>query len=182
MWPLPLRAQQTGKMARIGVFGGSPDNPIMGPAYRAFGEELRKLGYAEGQNLTVEYRTTVPDIAVLTAQARELVRLKVDALVALGGETGLKAAAAASHTIPIVFVANNYDPIALGYVSSLAKPGGNVTGIFLRQTELAEKQIELLAEALPDRKRVAVLWDAISAGQFATAKRARNYWGFRFDP
>jgi putative tryptophan/tyrosine transport system substrate-binding protein len=179
MWPLPLRAQQTGKMARIGVFGGSPDNPIMGPAYRAFGEELRKLGYAEGQNLIVEYRTTVPDISVLTAQAREFIRLQVDVVVALGAEPGLKAAAAASHTIPIVFVANNYDPIALGYVGSLAKPGGNVTGIFLRQTELAEKQVELLTEAFPDRKRLAVLWDAISAGQFATAEARAKLLGLQ---
>ena len=165
--------------ARIGVFAGSPDNPIMGPAYRAFLEELRKLGYAEGQNLIVEFRTTVPDISVLTAQARELIRLKVDVLVAFGAEPALKAAAAASHTIPIVFVANNYDPIALGYVSSLAKPGGNVTGIFLRQTELAEKQVELLTEAFPDRKRLAVLWDAISAGQFATAEARAKLLGLQ---
>jgi putative ABC transport system substrate-binding protein len=173
--PSRLSAQPSGKTFRLGVFAGSPDNPIMGPAYRAFLEELQKLGYAHGQNLAVEFRsTTVEDATTLAAQARELVRLKVDVLVALGGETALKGVAAASHTIPIVFVANNYDPIALGYVGSLAKPGGNVTGIFLRQTELAEKQIELLVEAVPDRKRVAVLWDAISADQFTAAeKRAR---------
>jgi putative ABC transport system substrate-binding protein len=178
-WPLPLRAQQTGKIARIGVFGGSATNPIMGPAYQAFVEELRKLGYAEGQNLILEYRTTIQDSSVLTVQAREFVRLKMDVMVALGAEPSLKAVAAASHTIPIVFVANNYDPIALGYVASLAKPGGNVTGIFLRQTELAEKQVELLTEAFPDRKRLAVLWDHISAGQFVTAEARAKLLGLQ---
>jgi putative tryptophan/tyrosine transport system substrate-binding protein len=86
----------------------------------------------------------------------------------------LKAVIASSQTIPIAFVANNFDPIALGYVESLAKPGGNVTGIFLRQTELAEKQVELLVEAFQDRKRLAILWDIASADQFASAEvRAR---------
>ena len=178
-WPLAARAQPTGKTARIGVFGGSVSNPIMGPAYQAFVEELRKLGYAEGQNLILEYRTTIQDSSVLTVQARELVRLKMDVMVALGAEPALKAVAAATHTIPIVFVANNYDPIALGYVGSLAKPGGNVTGIFLRQTELAEKQVELLTEAFPDRKRLAVLWDNISAGQFATAEARAKLLGLQ---
>ena len=83
-------------------------------------------------------------MAALSADATELVGLKVDVLVALGAEPSLKACVSASRTIPIVFVANNYDPITLGYVNSLARPGGNATGIFLRQTELAEKQVELL--------------------------------------
>ena len=87
----------------------------------------------------------------------------------------LKAAAAASRSIPIVFVANNFDPIAQGYVNSLARPGANITGIFLRQTELAEKQVELLIEANPNRKRLALLWDVMSADQFTSASaRARR--------
>jgi hypothetical protein len=98
-------------------------------------------------------------------------------LVPLGAEPALKASISATRTIPIVFVANNYDPIALGYVSSLAKPGGNVTGIFLRQTELAEKQVELLHEAVPERKRMAVLWDDISASQFAAAEQRAKLLG-----
>jgi putative ABC transport system substrate-binding protein len=91
-------------------------------------------------------------------------------LVSLGTESALRAVVVSSQTIPIAFVANNFDPIALGYVKSLAKPGGNVTGIFLRQTELAEKQVELLIEAFPDRKRLAILWDTASADQFASAE------------
>jgi putative ABC transport system substrate-binding protein len=177
LWPAPVLAQLApGKTFRIGVFSGA-DNPIMRPAYRAFIEELQKLGYIEGQNLTVEYRSTLQDATALMADAREMVRLKVDMVAALGAEVVLKAVAAVTHTIPIVFVANNYDPIALGYVRTLAKPGGNITGIYLRQTELAEKQIELLLEAAPGRRRVAALWDAISTDQFAASQRRAQALG-----
>ncbi len=100
-----------------------------------------------------------------------MVRANVDMIAALGTEAALKAAHTASRNIPIVFVANNYDPIALGYVVSLAKPGGNVTGVFLRQIELAEKQVELLTQAFPEKTRLAVLWDSVSADQFAAAER-----------
>jgi putative tryptophan/tyrosine transport system substrate-binding protein len=100
-----------------------------------------------------------------------MVRANADVLVALGSEPVLQACLAASRTIPIIFVAINYDPIAHGYVQSLAKPGGNVTGIVLRQTELAEKQVELLTQAFPDRTRLAVLWDDISGDQFEAAQR-----------
>ena len=178
-WSLPLKAQQLGKPARIGVFGAATDNPVMGPAYRAFIDEMRRLGFDEAQNLIVEHRPTEQDLSVLSAAAKELARLKVDVLVALGAEPPLKACISASRTIPIVFVANNFDPIALGYVKSLAKPGGNVTGVFLRQTELAEKQVELLTEACPGTKRLAVFWDDISANQFFAAERRANLLGLQ---
>ncbi len=103
--------------------------------------------------------------------ATEMVGTNPDVLVSLGAQPALQAFTQASRTIPIVFVANNYDPIALGYVQSLANPGGNATGVFLRQTELAEKQVELLTQAFPERTRLAVLWDDISAAQFEAAER-----------
>jgi putative ABC transport system substrate-binding protein len=140
---------------------------------------MRRLGFDEAQNLIVEHRPTEQDLSVLSAAAKELARLKVDVLVALGAEPPLKACISASRTIPIVFVANNFDPIALGYVKSLAKPGGNVTGVFLRQTELAEKQVELLTEACPGTKRLAVFWDDISANQFFAAERRANLLGLQ---
>jgi putative tryptophan/tyrosine transport system substrate-binding protein len=84
----------------------------------------------------------------------------------------VKAALAASRTIPIVMWANNFDPIAHGYVQSLARPGGNVTGIFTRQPELAAKQVEILKETFPDRTRLTVLWDRLSADQMEGAERA----------
>ena len=89
----------------------------------------------------------------------------------IGGEIVLQAAVAASRTVPIVMWAINFDPIARGYVKSLAQPGGNITGIVSLQTELAAKQVELLTQALPDRTRLAILWDAISADQFTAAER-----------
>ena len=102
-------------------------------------------------------------------------RSNVELLVVVGTEIGLQAAIAASRTIPIVMWAINFDPIARGYVKSLAQPGGNITGIVSLQTELAAKQVELLTQALPDRTRLAILWDAISADQFTVAERRRNH-------
>ena len=171
--PLTARAQQPGKPARIGVFAGST-NAIMGPAYRAFLDELRRAGFVEGRNLTVVLRQSDQDFSALSTQAVEMARDNPDVLVALGLEHALRAFMQASRTIPIVFVANNYDPIALGYVQSLAKPGGNVTGVFLRQTELAEKQVELLTQAFPGKTRLAVMWDFVSAAQFEFGGAARQ--------
>ena len=168
--PQTLNAQQSGKPARIGLFVGSI-NPVMAPAYAAFLDELRRLGFSAGQNLTVDVAETSQTPAALAAQASEMVRSNVDVIVALGAESPLKAAANASRNIPIVFVANNFDPIELGYVKSLAQPGGNATGVVLRQTELAEKQVDLLNEAFPGKVRLVVLWDDISSHQFVTAER-----------
>jgi hypothetical protein len=117
------------------------------------------------------------DISALSTEAATMAQSKPDVLVALGSEPLLEAFAHASKTIPIVFVANNYDPLDGGYVQSLAKPGGNITGVFLRQTELAEKQVALLIEAFPDRRRLAVLWDRISADQFEAAQRRAGLQG-----
>jgi putative tryptophan/tyrosine transport system substrate-binding protein len=174
--PPAVEAQvAAGKLARVGLFAS--DNPVMGPATDAFLDELRRTGFVEGQNLTVDRRSTAQDSTALQMQAAEVVRANPDVLAALGSEPVLQACMQASRTLPIVFVANNYDPIARGYVRSLAAPGGNATGVFLRQTELAEKQVELLTEAFPDRTRLAVLWDAISADQFAAASQRASLLG-----
>jgi putative ABC transport system substrate-binding protein len=170
-WPVAARAQQQ-KRARIGLFAS--DNPVMGPASAAFLDELRRASFIDGQNLVIDRKSTEQTSDALVEQALEMVRANSDVLVALGAEPTLEACTRATRTIPIVFVANNYDPIASGYVHSLARPGGNVTGVFLRQTELAEKQVELLTEAFPDRTRLALLWDSVSANQFVAAdQRAR---------
>lgn len=171
VWPLAARGQPIGRPARVGLFASDPENPVMGPASAAFLDELRKLGFTDGQNLILDRKSTAQHLDALVTQALEMARANSDVLVALGSETTLQACARASQSIPIVFVANNYDPIARGYVNSLRRPGGNVTGVFLRQTELAQKQVEILKEALPDRTRLAVLWDAISADQFEAAEQ-----------
>ena len=171
-WLLAAHAQQlAGRTARIGLLQPPLDNPVVARGYPAFLDELKKSGFSEGQNLTIEFVRLDQDAQQLFAQTAELVRSKVELLATVGSEDGLQAAMAASPTIPIVMWAINFDPIAKGYVKSLAQPGGNVTGIVSLQTELAAKQVELLTEAFPDRTRLAVLWDGLTADQFAAAER-----------
>jgi putative ABC transport system substrate-binding protein len=175
-WPLAARGQQPDRMMRIGVVGPRPENAGgTGTGYPAMLDELRKLGFTEGRNLAVEYRTVEQDRRAIFADAAELARWNADVLVAVGPEVSLQAAMVASNTIPIVITAFNYDPIARGYVKSLAQPGGNITGVFLRQPELAEKQVELLKQTFPDWTRLAMLWDELSSDQFNAAEsRAKS--------
>ena len=119
-WPLNVRAQQAGKVHRIGVFAS--DNPIMGPAYKALLDELRLLGFVEGQNLIVEQRTTRQTPAALAGSVAEMVRAKVD-LIFAGIQPALQAAVGTG--IPIIVAAINFDPIAHGYVKSLSQPGAD---------------------------------------------------------
>jgi putative ABC transport system substrate-binding protein len=181
-WPLAARAQQAGKLARVGVLGSNLDGPITGAGYKIFLSELRKLGFTEGQNLVVEYRRNDEGTPKAFAGANELAAAKVEVLVASGAEIALQAAAAVRPAVPIVVIAYNYDPIAGGYVSSLSRPGGNVTGVMFRFPELAAKQIELLTEAFPDRTRVGALWDSVSADQFAAVERTAKSMGLSLRP
>ena len=170
-WPVVAQAQQDGSMVRVGVIGSRREGPAMSAAYAAFTDELRKLGFAEGRNLAIEYRRVEDGVSRAFAGVNELVAWKADVLFAYGPELALQAATAARPSLPIVFLANNYDPIDRGYVRSLPQPGGNATGIVARQLELTAKQIELLLEAFPERKRLGVLWDVQSADQFTAAER-----------
>ena len=169
-WPLAARAQEDGPVARVGVIGPPLDHPAMRVAYPFFLADLRKLGFVEGRNLLVKARRVDEDVPRVFAAANELVAWKADVLFAFGPELALQAAAAARPPVPIVMGAANFDPIAKGYVQSLARPGGNVTGIISRWPELVAKQIELLQEAFPDRNRLGVLWDTQSADQFSAAE------------
>jgi ABC-type uncharacterized transport system substrate-binding protein len=171
-WPLAARAQQSGRIARVGVLGPDLSNPVTGPGYQVFLSEMRKLGFTEGQNLVIEYRRTDEGLPKAFTGANEMVAAKADVLVANGPEISLQAAAAARPAVPIVMLANNYDPFARGYVKSLAQPGGNVTGLFYRQPELAVKQLELLMEAFPERTRVGVLLDSASLDQLSAIESA----------
>ncbi len=185
-WPFAAQAQQQGRTARIGFLGGKPDNPLIVASNAAFREELRQRGWIEGKNLTIEYRNINDPKIDLAAQAADLVKSNVDLLVAIGPEPVLQAAVNATRTIPIAMIAVNFDPIARGYVASLARPGGNVTGIFVRQLGLAQKQLELLTQAFPERKKIAVLYDALSADQFAAseqtaAQMSLNLHGLKLD-
>jgi len=171
-WPLAARAQQpTAKISRIGILG-TRGTIVFDTGYAAFIDELRRLGFTEGQNLVVEYQPTDMGREAAFAAAAEMVRSKVELILAEGAEFNQQAAVAASRTIPIVITANSYDPIARGYVASLARPGGNITGLFQRQPDLTRKRVELMREAFPEKTQLAVLWDAITSEQFEAAEHA----------
>jgi putative ABC transport system substrate-binding protein len=169
-WPLAARAQPARTMARIGVLGPSLSNPFPSTAHQAFLAQLREFGFSEGQNLVAEYQA-MDDARGPFVATIELMRSQPDLVVAVGPEVALQALVGASGSVPIVFIAGNYDPIARGYVTSLPRPGGNITGVFFRQPELAAKQVELLAQAFPDKPRMAVFFDGLSADQFSAAER-----------
>ena len=152
--PLAAEAQQAAKIARIGYLA---TNPATSPHLReASLQGLRDLGYVEGRNLVIEYREAEGKADRLPALAAELVALKVDVIVASGTLAAL-AAKQATRTLPIVFSPAG-DPVGSGLVTSLARPGGNVTGLSAFAPELVGKRLELLKQAVPGVSRVAVLW------------------------
>ena len=154
--PLPAGAQQPAKVPRIGLL--SPDAPYPTEAFR---QGLRELGYVEDQNIAFESRFAEGRYERLPAFAAELVRLKVDVIVT-GGTLAIQAAQHATRTIPIVMT-NTSDPVAGGFVASLARPGGNITGLSMMSHELVGKQLELLKEVVPRLSRVALLWNPANA-------------------
>jgi ABC-type uncharacterized transport system substrate-binding protein len=144
--------------AHVGVLGPGLDVVITRVGNEAFAE-LQKLGFSQGKNLQLDYRRTDQGTERAVAGARELVAAKSEIIVAVGPEISLRAALAPNSGLPIVILAFNYDPIARGYVESLAHPGGNITGVFNRQPELAVKQLQLLMEAFPEKNQLGILWD-----------------------
>src|SRR5215475_5557140 len=167
MAPLAANAQPPGKVFRVGVLQPTFLRP---PTFQAFTQRLQELGYVEGQNLVLEVRAAEGKFERLPSLAAELVRRHVDMLVAMGPEATLRAARGATDTLPIVMLARDYDPLALGYVAGLARPGGNITGMVQLPFELTAKRLELLKEALPTVARVAVLWDEAAADQLRAAE------------
>ena len=153
-------AQQPARIPRIGILGPSSASSFL-PRVEAFRQRLRELGYVEGKNIVIEYRYAEGKLDRLPDLAAELVRLKVDVIVTTG--PGVLAAKKASATIPIVFAAAG-DPVGSGLVSSLARPGGNITGLSLMAPDLDGKRLELLKEAFPKVARVAFLWEGGSRG------------------
>jgi ABC-type uncharacterized transport system substrate-binding protein len=147
-------AQQAEKVPRIGYLSGSPPSAIA-ERIEAFRQGLRELGYMEGKNIVIEWRSAEGKSDRLPALATELVHLKINVIVT-AGPLVTRAAKEATSTIPIV-MAQDADPVGNGFVASLARPGGNITGLSRLAPELTGKQLELLKEIVPKLSRVAVL-------------------------
>ena len=173
--PFAADAQQPPKVPRVGYLGGSPSSPLLEP----FRQGLRDLGWVEGQNITIEYRWTEGRAERLSELAAELIRLKVDVIYAQGSNAAARAAKEATATIPIVFT-TPADPLVVGLVSSLARPGGNVTG--LGGGTDTPKRLDLLKEAVPKIARLAVLWNPANPSNQALLEEvgeAAKTWGLQ---
>ena len=166
-WPLGAQAQQPGKLPTIGYLG-SATPATQGQWVAAFVQRLRELGWIEGRTIAIEYRWAEGRSERFTEIAAEFVRLKVDVIVVPGG--AVLAAKQATSVIPIVFPVAG-DPVRAGYVDSLARPGGNVTGLSLQQADLSSKRLELLRAVIPGLHRLAIM---INAGNPAAVLEPRE--------
>jgi ABC-type uncharacterized transport system substrate-binding protein len=173
-WPGTARAQAS-KILRVGVVSV---NTRSTPFFIAFEKRMRELGYDEGSNLAVEF-LNVPSPAEYPKAYQELVQRHVNIIIALGPELALKSAIAATSKLSIVMVAIDYDPFALGYVTSLAHPTGNVTGVYFQQIELSAKRLEIAKEMMPGLQSAAVFWDSASEDQFQSLKKAGQNLGIK---
>jgi len=178
--PLAAEAQRTGKVYRIGFLrGGQPPESYLD----AFQQGLRERGYVYGQNVVVELRATDGTVDQLPQLAEELVRLKVDVILASAAPAAL-AARTATTSVPIVFV-GVVDPVRLGLVPSLGRPGGNITGLAATSEDFAGKRLEFLKAIVPGLKRVAVLWHPANLNnpiQLKGAQAAARTLGVRLEP
>jgi putative ABC transport system substrate-binding protein len=167
-WPLAAYGQQAGKVYRIGFLWEGPD--VFPDEIEAFRQGLSALGYVEGRNLTIEYRWGEGKPERMLALAKELVRLKVDIIMA-PSSIYTEAAKQATSTIPIIFM-SHADPLGTGHVASLAHPGGNVTGLSLMLPETTVKGLELFKEVVPTLSRVAVIFDPATPSHGPALKAA----------
>jgi putative ABC transport system substrate-binding protein len=160
-WPFAATAQQPKKIYRIGYLAMGPG---IEPRDEAFRQRLGELGYVDGKNVVIEWRFTQGRPERAPGFAAELVRLKVDCIVATGVPS-VRAAKEATNTIPIVIATIDADPVELGFIASLARPGGNVTGFTAIDYELAAKRMELLKELVPKATRALVLHTSTGTGE-----------------
>jgi len=156
--PLVAKAQRAGKIWRIGVLRPGPDDAVFRQNFDPFLQALRDRGFTDGKNLTLELRVRPANPQEMLVLASELVRARVDAIVA-ASPAAVSAAAKATTQIPVVAVDTESDPVASGFAASLARPGGNITGLFLDFPEMGGKWLQLLKEVAPKLTRAAVLWD-----------------------
>jgi putative ABC transport system substrate-binding protein len=174
VWPVAGRAQQPA-MTRIGIVTIQPPTS---PPYVAFSQRLRELGYLEGQNVRLDFVNPAQQPGGNPGAVQELIRRKVDIVLALYQPT-MAAVVAAAPSMPVVMVAVDYDPLAFGYIESLARPGRKATGLYLQQLDLAKKRLELLTQALPNVQAVTVFWDSASEDQWKATSNAASAFGVR---
>ena len=174
-WPHAVRAQQS-NVLHLGIVTLTPRTA---PNWVGFERRLRELGYIEGQKFSIEFMQASGQDDSISAAVTKLVSDNVDIIMATGNELSPKAALAATKTIPVVMVAIDYDPLALGYVASLARPGGNLTGLFYQQIDLTSKRLQLMQEAVPKISKMTVFWDRSSAGQWQAAQYAAPALGLQ---
>ncbi len=161
-WPIAARAQQPASL-RVGTANVQPRSA---PQWAAFARRMRELGYSEGKNFKYDHVQVRNDKTWETAY-REVIAGNPDIIIAAGPEFSLKAALAVSNRLPVVMIAVDYDPIARGYVESLARPKGNVSGVYFQRTELAGKHLQIMKDAFPDLTAVTVFWDRSAADYWA---------------
>jgi ABC-type uncharacterized transport system substrate-binding protein len=183
-WPLAARAQQPGRMRRIGVLTPLPaDHPDAKARHAVFLESLRQLGWSEGHNVRIEARWSAGDPAITRKNAGELVALAPDVILA-SGTMGAGVIFEATRSVPVVLVVVP-DPVGSGFVESLAQPGGNVTGFMMFEYDLSAKWLELLKQIAPTVTRAAVLRDAAvtaGIGQFAVIQSVARSVGIDVKP
>ena len=157
----------------------------------AFEDELRRLGHTDGHNIVIDYILRAVEMSPpgLTEAIAARINYGVEVIIASGSERTLAAAAAATRTVPIVMIAIDYDPLVKGYIASLARPGGNITGVMLQTIEVTAKRLDLFKAAVPDMRRVIMLWDRFSADTYEAARNAAETLGitvvsveFRYTP
>jgi putative tryptophan/tyrosine transport system substrate-binding protein len=176
--PLIAGAQQPAKLPRLGIL--LLGTPATDPGLRAFQEGMRRLGYVEGRNIIVEYHYAGGQPERLPVRAAELVSLKPEVIVALGGDVA-RFAKSAAGTIPVVMITSS-DPVASGLVGSLGRPGGHVTGVTFIASDLAGKRLQFLKEAAPAIMRIAVLWNPDHPdGEFTETQGAARTLGIQVE-
>jgi len=175
--PIAAHAQPEARVLRIGAVSAGAGRSS--PHWIAFNQRLGELGHVDGRSVAIEFRSAEGQPERFPELMADLVRSRVDVILAVGPEASLRAAREATTVIPIVAVAIDYDPVARGHVRSVARPGGNITGVFLRQPELAAKRVGLLKEMLPKLHGLVVFWDAFGADQLEEAEAAARTSGLQ---
>lgn len=173
-WPFAAQAQQGKRALRVAWVGYLPRTS---PMIAVIPRRLAEFGYKEGDNLIIDYVQVAGTPESIYAGYRELATRMPDILVSIGSEAALKAALATSVSTPIVALASEFDPVAAGYASSLAKPGGRVTGVYFQRAELVAKRLQFFKEAIPDLGSAVVFFDKATLGQWDAAVAASNKLG-----